>query len=150
VTDLAPVRARPQRLRTVCWASAIAVVVLFTAVASVLRGATEGGGFFASGDQAAMIGLGVLVAAGVLSLTRPRLFADENGVRIRNVVGGYDLPWAVVRAVTFNDHSPWASLELADDDTVAVLAVQAVDKEYAVEAVRGMRALLAAHREAGA
>jgi hypothetical protein len=144
MTDLAPVTARPQRLRVVCWILAVVVVALFSAIATALRGRTEGGGVFAAGDQAAMIGLGLLLAAGILSLTRPRVNADRDGIRVRNVIGGYELPWSVVRHVTFNDHSPWASLELADDDTIALLAVQAVDKEYAVEAVRGLRALHAA------
>lgn len=142
-------RARPQRLRVVCWVSAAAIVAFFAAVATALRGDTEGGGTFTVGDQLAMVGLGVLLAGGVLALTRPRVEADEHGLRIRNVVGGYELPWDVVRAVRFDDHSPWASLELLDDDTVAVMAVQANDKAYAVEAVRALRRLHAEHRAAG-
>jgi hypothetical protein len=140
-----PVTARPQRLRIVCWVSAAVVVAICTAIATALRGKTEGGGAFNTGDQIAMVVLGLLVAAGVLAFTRPRVSADENGIRIRNVIGGYELPWAVVRHVTFTEHSPWASLELADDETVPVMAVQAVDKDYAIAAVRGLRALLAAH-----
>lgn len=147
MVDQDVVRARPQRLRLVCWISAVAIVAVFTAVATALRGETEGGGAFGRGDQAAMVGLGLLMAAGVLAFTRPRVEADSERVRVRNVVGGYDLPWSAVRAVQFHDGSPWASLELADDDTVAVLAVQAADKEYAVTAVRGLRRLLAEYRE---
>jgi len=139
------VRARPQRLRIVCWASAAAIVVFFAVVGTALRGGTEGGGSFNASDQLAMVGLGVLLAAGVLTLTRPRVEADDRGVRVRNVIGGYDLPWSVVRAVRFDDGSPWASLELLDDETVAVMAVQANDKAYAVEAVRGLRRLHAEH-----
>jgi hypothetical protein len=139
------VSARPQRLRVVCWVSAVAIVAFFTAVGTALRGGTEGGGSFAAGDQAAMVGLGLLFAAGVLLLTRPKVEADSHGVRVRNVFGGYDLPWSLVRAVRFNDGSPWASLELLDDETVAVLAVQANDKAYAVAAVQGLRRLHAAH-----
>jgi hypothetical protein len=144
-TEPLEVRARPQRLRILCWVSATVIVALFTLVATALRGGTEGGGSFAAGDQAAMVGLGVLLAAGVLAISRPRLSADARGLRIRNIVGGYELPWTVVRAVRFDDHAPWASLELADDERVAVMAVQAADKEYAVAAVRRLRALLAAH-----
>jgi len=141
--------ARPQRLRKVCWATAVVVVVLFTLVATALRGDTEGGGSFAPGDQVAMIGLGLLVAAGVLMFTRPRVQADRHGVRVRNVVGGYELPWSLVRAVRFDNASPWASLELLDDETVAVMAVQANDKQYAVDAIRGLRQLHAEQQNAG-
>jgi hypothetical protein len=91
-----------------------------------------------------MIGLGVLIALGILAFCRPRVVADAEHIRIRNVIGGYDLPWGVVRRVRFDRHSPWATLELYDDETVSVHALQAADKEYAVEGVRALRALHAA------
>jgi hypothetical protein len=43
--------------------------------------------------------------------------------------------------VNFRDRSPWASLELADDETLALMAVQALDGERAVAAVRALRDL---------
>lgn len=140
------VRARPRRLRRVCWFAAAAVVGLFALLSVVLGTRGEGGLAFHAGDQAAMAGLGLLVAAGILTLTRPRVVADIDRIRIRNVLGSYDLPWEVVLAVRFPDGSPWASLELADDDRVALMAIQAVDKDYAVAAVAGLRQLLAASR----
>jgi hypothetical protein len=88
-----------------------------------------------------MIGLGVLIALGILAFLRPRVVADAEHIRIRNVVGGYDLPWSAVRAVRFDRNSPWAMLEMNDDDTVSIHALQAADKEYAVEGVRALRAL---------
>jgi Bacterial PH domain len=143
---------RPRRLRTVCWVSAIAVLIVFTAISFGLHGSLGDGapGAFQRGDQAAMIGLGVLAAIGILLFTRPRVTADEKGVHVRNVLGGYDLPWEIVRSVRFERGSPWASLELEDDDMVSVLAVQAADKEYAVAAVRTLRSMLEANRAARA
>ncbi len=141
------VRARPRKARVVCWVAAALVVVVFSAVATGLRGSTgEGRGVFQAGDQLAMVGLGLLGALAILMFTRPRVEADARGVRVRNVIGSYDLPWEVVRAVRFNRGAPWATLDLQDDDVVAVMAVQAADKEYAVEVVRGLRALLEAHQ----
>jgi hypothetical protein len=140
--DAETVTLRPQKARLVCALAAAAIVIVFTAVALGLSGSTgEGKGVFRAGDQAAMIVLGVLAALGVLALTRPRVRADAEGIHVRNLVGGYDLPWSVVRAVRFPHGSSWASLELEDDDLVAVMAVQAVDKEYAVAGVRALRAL---------
>ncbi len=136
---------RPRRIRWVAGVTAAAVAVLFTVLSFGLHGATgEGPGQFARGDQAAMIGLGVLIGLGILSFARPRVQADEAGVRVRNVIGGYELPWSVVRAVRFDRSSPWATLELLDDETVSVHALQAVDKDYAVDGVRTLRALHAA------
>lgn len=143
------VHARPRRLRRVCWLAACAVVALFTGVALLLGIRTGDGPAFPVADQVAMVLLGVLIAAAVLAFTRPRLDADAEGVRIRNVVGGYRLPWSVVRAVRFDDGSPWASLELVDDDLVAVMAVQAADGDRAVAAVRRLRALLRHHQGHG-
>ena len=141
VTDR-EVEYRPRRIRWVAGLSAAAVVVLFTVLSFGLHGATgEGPGQFARGDQTAMIGLGVLIGLGILAFTRPRVRADAEAVRVRNVIGGYDLPWSVVRAVRFDRNSPWAVLELHDDETVPVHALQAVDKEYALDAVRTLRTL---------
>jgi hypothetical protein len=139
------VRARPRRATRIAWVLAVLVVIVFSAVATGLRGTTESGkSVFQAGDQLAMVGLGVLGGLGILLFTRPRVEADERGIRIRNIVGGYDLPWDVVRSVQFNRGAPWASLELRDDDLVPVMAVQSADKKYAVDAVRSLRALLAA------
>ena len=95
---------------------------------------------------AAAVGASALIAAGVLALARPRVVADARHIVIRNVIGGYDLPWEVVRAVRFDHGSPWVTHDLQDDEVVAVMAVQATDKQRALRAVRGLRALLAASR----
>jgi len=129
----------------VCWIAAVAVVLVFSAVATALRGETEGGGMFGFADQVAMVGLGLLGAAAILAFTRPRVEADRDGIRVRNVVGSYTLPWDVVREVRFTRGAPWASLELVNDDLLPVMAVQAADKGYAVAAVRQLRVLHAVH-----
>lgn len=135
---------RPKKIRTVAIPAALAVAALFTVMSFGLKGS---GGFqdsrmsFQRGDQVAMIGLGVLLGLGILAFCRPRVVADAEGVHVRNVVGGYDLPWSVVRAVRFDRNSAWASLELHDDEQVAIHALQAVDKDYAVDGVRTLRAL---------
>lgn len=140
-----PVDVRPRRTRLACAVAAVTIFVLFAVLATALTGKTEGGGVFRTGDQVAMVILGALIGAGVMAFARPRVRADEHGIRVRNIVGGYELPWEVVRAVRFSRHSPWASLDLADDDEVTLMAIQAVDKEYALDAVRALRRLHSAH-----
>jgi hypothetical protein len=134
----------------VCWVAAAAVLIVFTAISFGLHGPLGDGapGTFQRGDQAAMIGLGVLAALGILLFSRPRVVADGSGIHVRNVLGGYDLPWEIIRAVRFSRGAPWASIELDDDDVVSVLAVQSADKEYAVQAVRTLRTMLESHRAA--
>ena len=65
--------------------------------------------------------------------------ADAAGVRVRNLAVTRELPWQAVRAVRFDAKSPWASLLLENGDELSVLAVQAIDKEYAVRAVEELR-----------
>ncbi|GAA2393180.1 PH domain-containing protein [Dactylosporangium salmoneum] len=137
-----PVVARPQRARVIAYVLAAVVVVVFTLIAFGLHGKTgDGPGYFQRGDQAAMIGLGLCAAAGILLMVRPKVVADEQGVRVRNIIGSYDLPWDAVRSVTFGRGAPWLTLDLQDDERVAVMAVQMADKDYAVKAARGLRAL---------
>jgi PH (Pleckstrin Homology) domain-containing protein len=148
VTDV--VRARPRKATAIARVMAGAVVVIFTVIGVALHGKTDAGtGVFGRGDQVAMIGLGILGAAGILLFTRPRVEADARGIRVRNVIGGYELPWEVVRSIQFGRGAPWATLELQDDDLVSVMAVQAADKQYALATVRSLRLLLAAHQSAG-
>ncbi|SDZ31946.1 PH domain-containing protein [Micromonospora pattaloongensis] len=141
-------RLRPHRIRVTCWLLAAALLITFTLVGTALRGATGGGmGAFQRGDQLAMVGLGLFGAAIILLFTRPRVEADARGVRVRNVIGSYELPWEVVRAVRFDRGAAWASLELHDDDLIPMVALQVVDRERAVEGVRALRALHAAHQQ---
>jgi hypothetical protein len=137
---------RPRKLARVAWATAAIVVVGFTLIAYALFRAPDGEASFQLVDSLAMVGLGLLIAGCVLLLTRARVVADASGVRVRNVLGETVLPWGVVAAVQLDDASPWASLELQDDDTVALFAIQANDGAPAVDAVLALRRLLAASR----
>ena len=141
-----PLVIRPRKARRVCWIMAPTVVVVFVLLALLLSGSIgdstgEGEGVFQPGDTIAMVVLGLLAAGAILLFTRPRVVADEQHIKIQNVMGGYDLPWSVVRKIRFDRGNPWVSLELEDDDVVAVMAVQAADKEHAVAAVRALREL---------
>ncbi|WP_406081568.1 PH domain-containing protein [Micromonospora sp. NBC_00858] len=147
MSDTELVRLKPRRIRVVCWSAAVALVVVFSLVATSLSGPTGNGyGSFQRGDQLAMIGLGIFGALAFLLFTRPRVEADARGVRVRNVISSYELPWEVVRGVRFDRGAPWASLELYDDDLMPMVALQAADKESAVEGVRSLRRLHEAHQ----
>lgn len=139
---------RPRRVRWVAGVAATAVLAV-SVVAAVLLRATPTGVYFRFADQVAMVIIGLLLAAGVLLLARPRLRADAEGVEVRNVLLTRRLPWEAVLAVSFPDGAPWARLELPGDEYLAVMAVQAVDREQAVWAVRALRELHERHREPG-
>ncbi len=137
-------KSRPRKVRFVSVTFAVVFVAVFTVVAVLLRN-TPTGVFFQLSDQIAMVGIGVLLAAGALWLTRPRVQADAEGVTVRNLLGSTRYPWGVVESVSFPDGAAWARLELPDDEYVPVMAVQSIDGDRAVAAIRELRKL---HREA--
>ena len=143
-----PVVARPRRLTTVCWLVAALVVVVFGVLAVALGRGPEGDAQFRLADQIAFFLLGVIIAGLALLFTRARIEATAEGIHVRNPFGTKDVPWQVVRAVRLDDGSPWAVLELQDDETVQLLAVQANDGDAAVDVVLELRALLQASRRA--
>ncbi len=149
-TPAAPahVTAVPRRLRLFCAVGAALVVGVMLVVAVLLTSSSTGVVTFGLVDQVAIAGLGVFVGAAVLLVGASRVDADAAGVRVRNVLVRRELPWELVRAVRFDRHSSWAALELTNGDEVALLAVQAADGVRTLDAVEGLRALLAAHRAA--
>lgn len=100
---------------------------------------------FVTSDQVAVIGLGLLLAAGLLLFLRPMVRASADKVTVRNMGGTREVQWTDVRAVSFPDGAPWARLELDADEYIPVMAIQATDGQRAVEAIRELRAL---HRHA--
>jgi hypothetical protein len=127
----------------VCAAAAAVVVGAMVVVGVLLKSSVTGVVTFRTADQVAMIGLGVLMGAGILLLGRSRVDADADGVRVRNLLVRHEVPWTAVKAVRFDRSSAWATLLLSNDDELALLAVQAADRMRAVHAVEGLRALLA-------
>lgn len=140
---------RPRKLLIVCRAVALVLVLVFGVVAYLLPRGSAGGQQFGLPDQIAFFCIGLLLAWAALQFTRVRVEADATGIRVRNYVGDKVLPWQVVAAVRFEDGAPWASLDLQDDDTVALLALQANDGKQTVEAVLALRELLVASRATG-
>jgi hypothetical protein len=125
---------------------AVLVVGVSAVLAVALGRGPAGAAQFQLADQIAFFLLGVVIAGLVLMLTRSRVEATVTGVRVRNPFSSKEVPWQVVRAVRLDDGAPWASLELHDDETVQLMAVQSNDGEDAVDAVLALRALLRASR----
>lgn len=137
---------RPRKLVLVCRGVAVVVVVVFAVLAVLLPAGSGDGQQFGPADQVAFFAIGLLLAGAALLLTRARVRADEWGVRVRNVLGERAFPWQVVVGVDLADGAPWAQLELHDDETVALLALQAGDGERTVDGVLALRRLLREHR----
>ena len=98
VPDSVAVTAVPRRLRTIVAVAALGVLAAMTVVALRLPSSSVGVVAFGTVDQVAMFGLGIVVAGAILLLGRPRVDADEHGVRVRNVATSQDVPWERVTA----------------------------------------------------
>src|SRR3954471_10338346 len=140
----APITAVPRRMRQVCALVAVVVVGVMLFAALTLKTSSTGVVRFGVVDQFAIAGLGLVLGAGLLALGRSQVDADADGIRFRNIALGHELPWTAVRAVAFDRKSPWACLLLRSGDEVALRALQAVDNQRTLRAVKAGRNLLAA------
>lgn len=135
------VDARPHRLTLVCRAVAALVLAFFGGLAVVLPQSASGDQTYGLGDQIGFAGIGLLLAVGVLAFTRFRVQADETGIWVRNVGADRFFPWGVVVAIDVPAGSAWAMLELHDDETVALLALQTHDGQATIDSVLALRKL---------
>lgn len=142
MSDLGQIDYRPRKSRIGAWIGAAIAFGGFTALSFTLGNRTYEGGTITWVDQIAMIGLGVIGAAIALSFLRLRVRADEKGIEVTNVASKRYFPWQVVTAINFTDKMTWATVELADDDEMSIMAVQVSDKGRAVAAIKHLRALL--------
>jgi len=140
MTESEVVVVRPRRALVMCSVLAVILLATFVVVAVLLRG-SDTGVIFQLSDQAAMIGIGVLLAAGTMLFATARVKADADGIEVRNVLMTKKFAWSEVLSVSFPDGASWARLELPDDEYYSVMAVQAVDRDRAVAAVRALRRL---------
>ncbi|WP_431971649.1 PH domain-containing protein [Nocardia sp. bgisy134] len=131
---------RPRRAVLTARIVAVLIVAVFAVGGIWLRSGSTGVNFRLA-DQIAMIGIGVLGAAAVLMLTRPRVRVGSRGVSVRNILGDTLFGWEHIRGVSFPDRKSWARLELVDDDYVPLLAIRSNDKAHAARAMDRLREL---------
>lgn len=137
------VEARPIMMSRIGYVCAAAVFALFLATALVMK-SDNAGATFGDKDQVGTGVVGVILAGLFLMLTRPRLRADTEAVRLRGFLGGWRVvPWELVLRVEFPGSVRFARLVLPGDEILAVYAVQRLDREHAVAAMQGLRRLFA-------
>ncbi|MDT4907664.1 MAG: hypothetical protein QOI69_905, partial [Pseudonocardiales bacterium] len=138
------ITARPVLMARIGYASAVVVLAVFLVTAVVMPHANAGAHFGVE-DQVGTAVLGVILGGLFLMLTRPRLEADRESVRLRSFLGGWrTVPWDVVVAVDFPSKVRFARIVLPGEETLAIYAVQRLDREQSVEVMRRLRALFAA------
>ena len=143
--DVWDVELRPHLTPLFAYAAAFLIAAAHIVVGLLLK-IKSSGVVFQTADQVAMAMLGLVIAGVVLLFARPRLRVGPAGLSVRNLLGDRLIRWSDTVGVSFPAGSRWARIDLPDDEYVPVMAIQAVDKERAVEAMDTVRSLLARYR----
>lgn len=134
-------QVRPRRIVIYALIATAVIVGSSLAVGIMLHG-TNDGVAFRGYDQGGVIGVGVILGATIMiAAARPRLRVDSEGLSIRNMVGHRRVPWKWVQRISFPEGAQWPVLQLPDDETYPIVAIQAMDRQRAVDALRQLRAL---------
>jgi Bacterial PH domain len=139
------VQVRPHLTSYVAYAAAFLIAAALIVVGLLLK-MKSSGVIFQTADQVAMAGLGLVIAGFVLLFARPRLRVGAAGLSVRNLLGERLVPWSDVVDVSFPVSARWARIDLPDDEYIPVMAIQAVDKDRAVDAMDTVRALMVRYR----
>lgn len=139
------VEIRPHLTPYFAYGAAALILAAHVTVGALLKIASTGV-IFQTADQVAIALLGVVIAALVLMFSRPRIRVGAQGIAVRNLLAYRLIAWSDVVDVSFHPGARWARVDLPDDEYVPVLAIQAVDKERAVEAMETVRGLLARYK----
>lgn len=129
---------RPRKIAIYASISAAAVLVVMIVVGILLHNTNDGVSFEDS-DQIGLIGLGVLIGAGILMMARPTLKVFPEGLLVRNILGENFYEWALIYEISFPQGAQWALLRMPDDETHPVMAIQLLDRGRAVDSLHKVR-----------
>jgi hypothetical protein len=136
---------RPHLTPYFAYGAAFLIAAAHIAVGFLLKiGST--GVIFQTADQVAMGLLGVIIAGLVLLFARPRLRVGAAGIAVRNLLTYKLIPWSAVVDVSFPVGARWARVDLPDYEYVPAMAIQAIDKDRAVDAMDQVRELMLRYR----
>ncbi|ORV15288.1 PH domain-containing protein [Mycobacterium celatum] len=127
--------------------SAAFVIAAAHIVVGLMLKIRSSGVIFQTADQVAIAALGLVIAGFVLLFARPRLRIGPAGLSVRNLLGYRLVPWSDVVGVSFPVGARWARIDLPDDEYIPLMAIQAVDKDRAVDAMETVRTLMARYTQ---
>ncbi|GAB2853952.1 PH domain-containing protein [Streptomyces deserti] len=137
-----PVTFRPGRTRAVLLTAAVAIFVVITVVAMLLKQ-------LGPGERLSFVFTAALLAGVLLLLSRPKVVADESGVTVVNLTSRRHLEWAEILQVNLRPGDPWVFLNLSDGTSLPALGIQpGIAKQRAIADARTLRALVEARATA--
>ncbi|MER7407722.1 PH domain-containing protein [Streptomyces sp. NPDC000070] len=133
-----PVTFRPSSTRAVLLTAAVAILVVITTVAMLLK-------HLGPAERLSFIVTALLLDAVLLVLARPKVVADEDGVTVVNLTSKRRLEWAEILQVTLRSGDPWVFLNLSDGTSLPALGIQpGIARQRAIADARALRALVEA------
>jgi hypothetical protein len=125
---------------------AVAVLVVFFGVAVLIPGPAAGGDW-ALMDRMLLVAFGLAIATLLWRYASIGAVPSDAGLRIRNLIVTRTVGWPEIVAVRFPEGDPWVSLDLADTDVVAVMAVQRADGEFGQQEAQRLATLVVTRRD---
>lgn len=144
-SDVWDLEVRPHLTPYFAYAAAFVIAAAHITVGFLLKIGSSGV-IFQTADQVAIGLLGVIIGCIVLLFARPRLRVGPSGIAVRNLLTYRLIPWSDIVDVSFQDGARWARVDLPDDEYVPAMAIQAVDRQRAVDAMDQIRRLVARYR----
>jgi hypothetical protein len=141
-TDPAYEVFRPRRARRVAFTVAVTSIALFTVLAIF---GPEGSFGWKLPDRIALVAFGCVIAAIMWRYASLRAEPSPAGLIVRNLATTRRLDWAEIVTVHLIVGAPWVTLDLADGDDMAVMAIQKADGDLARTEASRLAALVAAH-----
>ncbi len=132
---------RPRRGRTVAYASAAAIVVIFAVIAVLLPGPAEGG-VWRAGDRFFFAAVGVGIGAVLWRFASIRATPTREALTVRNLFTTRTIAWSTIVDLRFGGGDPWVTMELDDTETLAVMAIQKADADFGRAEANRLAALL--------
>ncbi|WP_369215078.1 PH domain-containing protein [Streptomyces flavofungini] len=138
-----PVTFRPRRTRAVLLGAGAAMFVVLTVIAFLLPSLSPG-------ERTSFVFTGALLLGVLVLLSRPKVVAEESGVRVVNIATSRRLEWAEIVQVTLRPGDPWVFLNLSDGTSLPVLGIQpGIARQQAIADARALRALTEARAPQG-
>ena len=137
---------RPRRGRILPLVLGSVAVVVCTIVAIGMGAAGE----WQVGDQLALVGLGLGLAAFLGRYASIKAVPDGSGLTVRNLMLTRTVTWDEVIEVRFPDGAPWVTLELDDGDELAVMAIQRADGQLGRDEAMRLARIVDRHWDARA
>ncbi len=134
----APPAFRPRRARAVATVAAAVSVLLFGGIGAFIPQA-------GAPDRVAIAAFGVAIAWLMWRFASLGAVPTADGLRVRNLMTTRTLDWAEIVDVHLVVGAPWVSLDLADGDTLAVMAIQKADGAFGRAEAGRLAGLVDAH-----